>query len=351
MSRSSLGEKRSLKPKFTVDSSLEIKSDLSGDETTYAEVLRPVDKLSPEDLLFLEGMNNFQAMLDSVPGPLLRVANSKNNEPPPTNFVYITKFIYGKGVPKPDPAFLTGCDCQLKDCGTAVCSCVMQTPVPSHGQHTGNYTRDGRLKILAGRQPFIYECNMACSCSSQEQCLNRVIQKGRAAPLEIFQMGDARGWAVRAINFIPAGTFIDLYHGEIITDQEADKRFMNIYKGDERSLYLFDLDFSAEAGAKADFTIDAYYYGSVSRFFNHSCDPNLLIVPCFIDHIDQSLHFIAFFAAKDIKSDEELCFDYTNEMYKSTVASGRKNSTVYEKGHIRCLCGASNCRKYVYPTK
>jgi len=162
-------------------------------------------------------------------------------------------------------------------------------------------------------------------------------------------MGDARGWGVRAISHIPAGTFIDLYYGEIVTDEEADERYHNLYEQDERALYLFDLDFSAETGSKADFTIDAYKFGSVSRFFNHSCSPNLLVVPCFIDHIDQSLHFIAFFAAKDIRPDEELSFDYTNDMYKSSGSAGAR-SKVYTDGRIPCLCGTPNCRKFVYPS-
>lgn len=298
--------------------------------------------LSTKELLFLEGMTKFQEMLDSVGGPLLRVANSVNHEPPPSHFVYVNRFVYGKGVPKPDPAFLTGCECSGL-CLTADCTCLTQT-----GQsHQGHYTKDGRLKIIGGRQPFIYECNQACSCKSSK-CMNRVIQKGRTVPLEIFQMNDARGWGVRAISPIPAGTFIDLYHGEIITDLEADSRYQSDYQKDCKRLYLFDMDFSAEAGAKADYTVDAYTYGSASRFFNHSCNPNLLIVPCFIDHIDQSLHFIAFFAARDIKPDEELCFDYTNEMNKADTNVKKHN--VYEKGQLPCLCGAPNCRRFVYPS-
>lgn len=294
-------------------------------------------------------MTAFQRMLDRVPGARLQVANSVNHEAPPENFRYLTQFIYGKGVPKPDPAFLTGCDC-TQECTAAACACacLSQTqPVPALS-HSGHYTKEGRLRILPGRQPFIYECNRSCGCAKSMRCANRVIQRGRTVPLEIFQMGDARGWGVRAVTPIPAGTFIDLYYGEIITDSEADQRYHKVYKGDGRSLYLFDLDFSAEAGAKADYTIDAYNYGSVSRFFNHSCNPNLLVVPCFIDHIDQSLHFIAFFAARDIKPDQELCFDYTNELYK-TAAGPKRPAKIYAKGHIRCLCGAPNCRKYVYP--
>lgn len=295
----------------------------------------------------VEGMTKFQAMLDKVPGPFIRVVNSVNHEPPPQDFIYITKLNYGKGVPKPDLAFLTGCECSAGDCASSSCSCLTQVSASSH---SGHYSKHGRLRIITGKQPFIYECNQSCACVQSTTCHNRVIQTGRQAPLEIFQMGDARGWGVRAINVIPAGTFIDLYNGEIITDEEADDRFHNVYNGDGRSLYLFDLDFSSESGAKADYTIDAFRFGSVSRFFNHSCNPNLLVVPCFIDHIDQSLHFIAFFAARDIKADEELCFDYTNEMYKNQGQEPKKGKKAYEKGHIKCLCGSHKCRKYVYPS-
>lgn len=294
-------------------------------------------------------MTRFQRMLDAVPGAPLRVANSRNHEPPPEEFEYITAFRYGAGVPRPDPAFLTGCGCQAgADCGTAACECATQ----ARQAHAGNYTSQGRLRIVPGRQPFIYECNQSCACgragSDSSRCLNRVIQRGRTVPLEIFQMGDARGWAVRALSHIPAGTFIDLYYGEIITDQEADDRFHTAYGGDGRALYLFDLDFSAEHNTKADYTVDSYRCGSVSRFLNHSCSPNLLVVPCFIDHIDQSLHFVAFFAARDIRPDQELTFDYTSERYKKR-APGRPRATVYAAGHIECLCGAPNCRRFVYP--
>jgi histone-lysine N-methyltransferase SUV39H len=300
-------------------------------------------------------MTEFQNMLDVIPGAIIRVSNSINLEPPPSDFVYITSFLYGHNVPKPDPAFLTGCECQDGFCNSKNCFCVNQNT--EHGnKHTGNYTADGRLKsIVLGRnlqktQPFIYECNERCSCNESNACLNRVIQGGRKVPLEIFFLGDARGWGVRAIEMIPAGTFVDLYHGEIITDEEADERYKTVYKGDWRSLYLFDLDFSADAGTKADYTVDAYRYGSVSRFFNHNCNPNLLIAPCFIDHIDQSLHFIAFFAARDIHPDEELCFDYTNERGRITSLETKKHESVkYDSGIIRCLCGARNCRQYIYP--
>lgn len=52
--------------------------------------------------------------------------------------------------------------------------------------------------------------------------------------------------------------------------------------------------------------IDAHYYGNVSRFFNHSCVPNVVPIRVYYDHQDLRFPKIAFFAARDIVADEEI---------------------------------------------
>jgi len=54
------------------------------------------------------------------------------------------------------------------------------------------------------------------------------------------------------------------------------------------------------------YCIDAFNYSNVSRFINHSCDPNLMSVRSFINHHDKRFPRIAFFAVQDIKEDEQL---------------------------------------------
>lgn len=40
--------------------------------------------------------------------------------------------------------------------------------------------------------------------------------------------------------------------------------------------YLFDMDHNFDDDSDDTlFVIDAFHYGNVSHFFNHSCDPNL----------------------------------------------------------------------------
>lgn len=56
----------------------------------------------------------------------------------------------------------------------------------SHGVKAGML----RGKILQSREP-IYECHEGCACSSR--CPNRVVERGRQIPLQIFRTED-RGW-------------------------------------------------------------------------------------------------------------------------------------------------------------
>lgn len=52
--------------------------------------------------------------------------------------------------------------------------------------------------------------------------------------------------------------------------------------------------------------IDANYYGNVSRFFNHSCEPNVVPIRVYYDHQDLRFPKIAFFAMRNIAADEEI---------------------------------------------
>ena len=97
----------------------------------------------------------------------------------------------------------------------------------------------------------IHECTDACGCvklhqsqgGTTEGCGNRHLQRGIRPDvlLEVFRVGTEKGWGLRSRTFIPAGTFVCEYVGEIMTDTEANER--GRLKGPE---YLFDLDVAVQ---------------------------------------------------------------------------------------------------------
>lgn len=97
--------------------------------------------------------------------------------------------------------------------------------------------KHGRLleKIHSG----IYECNGKCSCDSN--CTNRCIQFGVNTLLQVFHTAE-KGWGVRTLYDLPAGTFLSIYAGEILNDEDANRRGVQKHMGD---VYFTALDFVA----------------------------------------------------------------------------------------------------------
>uniref|UniRef100_A0A8C4GQS4 Euchromatic histone-lysine N-methyltransferase 2 n=1 Tax=Dicentrarchus labrax TaxID=13489 RepID=A0A8C4GQS4_DICLA len=201
---------------------------------------------------------------------------------------------------------LQHCSC-TDDCSSSNCLC---------GQLSIRcwYDKDQRLlqEFNKIEPPLIFECNMACSC--YRTCKNRVVQ---AAFLTNYTK---MGWGVRALQDIPQGSFICEYVGELISDAEADVR--------EDDSYLFDLD--NKDGEV--YCIDARYYGNISRFINHLCDPNLIPVRVFMLHQDLRFPRIAFFSSRDILSGQELGFDYGDRFWD------------IKSKYFTCQCGSEKCK-------
>lgn len=69
-----------------------------------------------------------------------------------------------------------------------------------------------------------FECNDVCQCNKL-LCKNRVVQNGIKLPLVVFEADDkAKGFGVKCLSRIRKGTFVAQYVGEILTDEEADRR-------------------------------------------------------------------------------------------------------------------------------
>ncbi|XP_053138303.1 histone-lysine N-methyltransferase EHMT1 isoform X3 [Hemicordylus capensis] len=246
---------------------------------------------------------------ERIPIPCI---NAVDSEPCPTNYKYVSQ----NCVTSPmnidrNITHLQYCVC-IDDCSSSKCMC---------GQLSMRcwYDREGRLlpEFNMAEPPLIFECNHACSC--WRNCRNRVVQNGLRARLQLYRTR-SMGWGVRSMQDIPLGTFVCEYVGELISDSEADVR--------EEDSYLFDLD--NKDGEV--YCIDARFYGNISRFINHLCEPNLIPVRVFMSHQDLRFPRIAFFSSRHIQAGEEIGFDYGERFWD---IKGK---------YFSCQCSSPKCR-------
>uniref|UniRef100_A0A672MZ87 Histone-lysine N-methyltransferase EHMT1-like n=1 Tax=Sinocyclocheilus grahami TaxID=75366 RepID=A0A672MZ87_SINGR len=245
---------------------------------------------------------------EKVPIPCV---NAVDSEPCPDNYKYVPDSCVTSpmNIDK-NITHLQYCVCK-DDCSSASCMC---------GQLSLRcwYDKSRLLPEFCNEEPpLIFECNHACSC--WRTCKNRVVQNGLRIRLQLFRT-QMMGWGVKTLQDIPQGTFVCEYVGEIISDTEADVR--------ENDSYLFSLD--SKVGDM--YCVDARFYGNISRFINHHCEPNLFPCRVFTSHQDLRFPHIAFFACKNISAGDELGFDYGRHFWDV-------------KGKLfSCQCGSSKCK-------
>ncbi|KAL5731227.1 [histone H3]-lysine(4) N-trimethyltransferase [Ranunculus cassubicifolius] len=270
----------------------------------------------------------------------IAAVNTINDEKTPP-FVYLSKMVHPQRF-NPSPS--RGCGC-IGRCSSSTCLCAHK----NGGQIPFNYNG-----AIVEAKPLVYECGLACKCS--KSCYNRVSQHGIKFQLEVFKT-DSRGWGVRSLDSISSGSFVCEYTGEFLLDEEAEQRMGN----DE---YLFDIgknynhdalwgglselmSSELESGSPSEveedtsFTIDAAKYGSVGRFINHSCSPNLYAQNVLYDHDDRRMPHIMLFAAENIPPLTELTYHYNYQLDQVFDAHGnikRKN----------CYCGSDECTSRMY---
>lgn len=165
---------------------------------------------------------------------------------------------------------------------------------------------------------LMIECGARCPCG--EYCTNRRFQKKIYSKTLPFSAGD-KGWGLRAAEDMEEkGTFIMEYVGELLDYEEFVRRTKQYSKAGLKHHYFMALN--------ADEVVDATLQGNISRFINHSCDPN-----CETQKwtVNGELR-VGFFTRKEIKKGEELTFDYQFEHYGEPQ---------------KCYCGSENCRGYI----
>ncbi|XP_061627941.1 histone-lysine N-methyltransferase SETDB2 isoform X1 [Phyllopteryx taeniolatus] len=107
----------------------------------------------------------------------------------------------------------------------------------------------------------------------------------------------------------------------LVTPNDADGN------GNERSL---------KTALKAEDVclLDARKEGNVSRFFNHSCRPNLFVQNVFTDSHDPDFPIIAFFTNSVVKAGTELTWNYSSDAHAMSLA---------QQQEVPCACGTEDC--------
>lgn len=104
------------------------------------------------------------------------------------------------------------------------------------------------------------------------------------------------GFGAYTTEYIQKDEFIQEYVGELISQEEAERRG-SVYDKKNRS-YLFNLN--------TESVIDAARKGKKARFFNHSTKPNCYIRMMFV----KGTQHIGIYAAQNIEAHSELFYNY-----------------------------------------
>uniref|UniRef100_A0A0N5AHQ1 Histone-lysine N-methyltransferase n=1 Tax=Syphacia muris TaxID=451379 RepID=A0A0N5AHQ1_9BILA len=249
----------------------------------------------------------------------LYVYNDISEDLKPKNFTYITSNILPKSM-KPFSIKVVDHFCKCSDgCGKSLHCC------PELAGYKNFYTMQGSLKqIYCKDQGKVVECNDRCSCSIR--CPTRVLQRGRRNLVAIARTLHC-GWGVFALEKIPENRFVVEYVGEVLSPQDARKRKDPYYQ------------FEVSEDGQISYVIDAKNFGNESAFINHSCDPNLVAVPVYVERMIPGYHRIGFFALRDIERGEELTLDYFNN-------PNEESNYIRDEDGIKCCCGTKCCKGY-----
>ncbi|NXO62720.1 SETMR methyltransferase, partial [Phainopepla nitens] len=229
-----------------------------------------------------------------------------------------------------DPTEVTfpGCACRRRSCVSPRCPCLRRGHGPGREQREEPFSRP------------VFECNSLCRCG--EGCRNRPVQRGLRLRLQVFRTA-RKGWGVRTLQPVPAGGFVCEYAGEVLGPAEARRRIRA--RSPQRPNYIIALREHLHDGRLMETFVDPTRVGNVGRFLNHSCEPNLFMVPV---RVDSMVPKLALFAAADIAAGEELTFDYSGRFNNSPEAS-RERKPPEEENSLRkpCYCGSRSCASFL----
>ncbi|CAK1541202.1 unnamed protein product [Leptosia nina] len=165
---------------------------------------------------------------------------------------------------------------------------------------------------------LLTECGPICRAG--DRCCNRAFEKRQYPRMEPYRT-PARGWGLRTLEDIRAGQFVIEYVGELIDEEEFQRRMKWKHEVRDENYYFLTLD--------KERMIDAGPKGNLARFMNHSCDPNCETQKWTVLGDVR----VGLFALFDIPAKSEITFNYNLEC-----------AGIEKK---RCMCGTKRCSGFM----
>lgn len=147
-----------------------------------------------------------------------------------------------------------------------------------------------------------------------------------------------RGFGLKANLAFETGELVTQYVGDVIRLEEANKRIVDALgpsalanlSSSRKGFQPLAETHLIRLGTDLNFVIDANQNGNLSRFVNHSCEPNLTAESWVYD----GSPCVGFFAIRPISVNDELTIDYLASQLLTTGLMGAS---------CLCLCGTDSC--------
>lgn len=261
-------------------------------------------------------LNRLTTLLTSIEDKFSIIVENKVDFDLPPPFQYITKNKISREIVI-NKRSQFGCYCYNNCSGT---TCCPRSLIKFKDEKKRKSLKDCQIK---------YECSEECSCDVT--CNNRTTQQKSSISLSLFKTNNNRGWGVKSKSNIQYNTFIIEYLGKVIDQIKTCQK---------SSTYMYDI--LTPHKTKDFYTIDATKYGNLSRFLNHSCNPNCTIWRVLQCNTNPKLFKLCFYSKRYIPPNEELTIDYNGIDYPVN------RSHKFAKSSMKCLCGSSKCRGYIF---
>ena len=174
-------------------------------------------------------------------------------------------------------------------------------------------------ECIGDRNSKLGEKDSYWNCDCGPNCGNRMLGRRQFAKCEPnHELG--KGWGLTAVNEVKIGELVQEYVGEII-DEKTKRKRLDLWAQDhphDPNFYIMQLE--------SGWYIDARLKGNLSRFINHSCEPNCKLVPLNVAGHTR----ICVISTRRLAPGEFLSYDYQLDT---------KNSEIFA-----CRCGSSNCK-------